>query len=82
MENVDRVITAGTRPYDMAIRIKTSGYPADKIIPCMTIEEAVEELYKTNGRKYVIANYTSIQPTRHELLKYKEKSEGNHNERN
>ena len=78
LENVDRIITAGTRPYDIAIRIKVSGYPAEKIIPCTTIEEAVNHLYETQGKKYVITNYTSVQPTRHELIKFKEKSEENH----
>lgn len=81
LENVDRIITAGTRLYDMAIRIKVSGYSAKKIIPCNTLEEAVKELYKTEGKKYVIANYTAVQPTRRELIKFKEKSEENH-ERN
>lgn len=75
LENVERIITAGTRPYDMAIRIKTSGYPEDKIYPCNSIEEAVAKLYETNIKKYVIANYTSVQDTRHALLKFKEKSE-------
>lgn len=81
LENVDRIITAGTRLYDIAIRIKISGYSAEKIIPCNTLEEAVKELYKTEGKKYVIANYTAVQPTRRELIKFKEKSEENH-ERN
>lgn len=75
IKNVDRIITAGTRPYDIAIRIKTSGFDAKRIIPCLTIEEAVKELYKTSGKKYVIANYTSVQNTRHEIIKYKENSE-------
>lgn len=81
LNGVERIITAGTRPYDIAIRIKTSGYPEEKIYPCETLQEAVEKLYETNIKKYVIANYTSVQPTRHELLKYKEKSE-EANERN
>lgn len=81
LEKVDRVITAGTRPYDVAIRLKTSNYPVERIFPCETLEEAVEELYKTQGKKYVIANYTSVQPTRRELIKYKEKSDEK-NERN
>ena len=77
LRNVGRIITAGTRPYDIAIRIKVSGYPVEKIIPCLTIEEAVEKLYETDIKKYVITNYTSVQPTRHELIKFKEKSEEN-----
>ena len=75
LEKVDRIITAGTRPYDIAIRIKVSGYPTSQIIPCLTIEEAVKKLYEIKGKKYIIANYTSIQPTRHAIIKYKEKGE-------
>lgn len=75
LENVNRVITAGTRPYDIAIRIKSSGYSEDKIYPFENITDAVEKLYETNIKKYVITNYTSVQPTRSELLRYKEKSE-------
>ncbi len=74
MQGVDRIITAGTRPFDMAIRIKTSGYPEDKIFPCATLEEAVTKLYETKGKKYAIANYTSIQDTRAELIKYNERT--------
>ena len=75
LDKVDRIITAGTRPYDIAIRIKVSGYPANQIIPCLTLEEAVEKLYETKGKKYIIANYTSVQPTRHAIIKYKEKGD-------
>lgn len=74
LKNVDRIITAGTRFLDMAIRIKNSGYPEENIIPCDSIEKAVNELYKTKGKKYAIANYTSVQDTRNEIIKYKEKS--------
>ena len=70
LENkVTRIVTAGTRPYDISIRIKTAGFDADKIIPCLTIEEAVSKLYETKTKKYVIANYTALQPTRHCILK-------------
>lgn len=72
--NVNKIVTAGTRPYDMAIRIKNSGYPEDKIFPYESLEEAVNELYKNKGKKYVIANYTAIQDTRHELIKYNERN--------
>ena len=70
LENkVTRIVTAGTRPYDIAIRIKTARFDADKIIPCLTIEEAVSKLYETKTKKYVIANYTALQPTRRCILK-------------
>lgn len=72
LENVERVITAGLRPYDIAIRLKTTGYPADKIIPCTNLKEAVNKLYETENSKYVIANYTAIQDVRREIKNYKE----------
>lgn len=75
LENVERIITAGLRPYDIAIRIKTAGYPQEKIIPCMSIKEAVSKLYETQNTKYIIANYTAIQNTRNEILQYKATSE-------
>lgn len=71
LENVERIITAGTRLYDIAIRIKTAGYPQEKIIPCTSLKEAVEKLYETQSSKYVIANYTAIQNVRKEIANYK-----------
>lgn len=67
LNNVSRVITSGKRAYDIAIRIKTSGFDSDKIEPYLDLKDAVSALYKTNVKKYVIANYTSLQPTRREL---------------
>ena len=67
LNNVTRIVTSGTRAYDIAIRIKTSGFDASKIEPYLDLHEAVESLYKTNTKKYVIANYTALQPTRKEL---------------
>ena len=68
VQNVTRIVTAGTRAYDMAIRIKTSGFDENKIEPYLDLKEAVQALYKTNTKKYVIANYTALQPTRREIL--------------
>ena len=68
---VTRIITAGTRAYDIAIRIKTSGYDYTKITPYLDLEQAVKDLYTTNVKKYVIANYTALQPTRHTILQLK-----------
>lgn len=68
LNNVKRIITAGTRAYDIAIRIKTSGINPDKIEAYLDLSEAVKNLYKTDTKKYVIANYTSLQPTRKEIL--------------
>ena len=77
LNNVSRIITSGTRAYDIAIRIKTSGFPAEKIEPYLNLEDAVNAFYKTDVKKYVIANYTSLQPTRHELKKFDEISKNN-----
>ena len=68
VQNVTRIVTAGTRAYDMAIRIKTSGFDENKIEPYLDLKEALQALYKTNTKKYVIANYTALQPTRKEIL--------------
>ena len=70
LNNVKRIITSGTRAYDIAIRIKTSGFDSSKIEPYLDLHEAVENLYKTSTKKYVIANYTSLQPTRKEILNF------------
>lgn len=69
LNNVSRIITSGTRAYDIAIRIKTSGFDSSKIEAYLNLSDAVNSLYKTNIKKYVIANYTSLQPTRNEILK-------------
>lgn len=75
-ERVTRVVTAGTRAYDIAVRIKCSGYPAEKIVVHPDLDDAVAELAKTEGRKFVIANYTAVQPTRSALKRYSEKHGG------
>lgn len=71
LNHVSRIITSGMRAYDIAIRIKTAGYPIDKIEPYLDLHQAIESFYQTNVKKYVIANYTSLQPTRNEILKLK-----------
>ena len=71
LNHVTRIVTSGTRAYDIAIRIKTAGFPIEKIEPYLDLHEAVEKFYQTDVKKYVIANYTSLQPTRNEILKLK-----------
>ncbi len=77
-ERVTRVVTSGTRAYDIAVRIKCSGYPAEKITVRPELDDAVEELAKTDDRKFVIANYTAVQPTRAALKRYIAKHGGKH----
>lgn len=69
-ERVTRVVTSGTRAYDIAVRIKCSGYNPEKIVVQPDLDKAVAELAKTEGRKFVIANYTAVQPTRNALKRY------------
>lgn len=68
LNKVKRIITSGKRAYDIAIRIKTSGFDVNKIEAYLDLKEAIESLYSTKFKKYVIANYTSLQPTRKEIL--------------
>ena len=75
VNNVSRIITSGKRAYDIAIRIKTSGYDTNKIEAYLDLEEAVKALYKTDVKKYVIANYTALQPTRRKLQELDSKKE-------
>ncbi len=69
-KNVTKIVTAGDRAYDLAIRFKIAGFDIDKIIPCENYEDAVEELYKNKNRKYIIANYTALQPLRTMAINY------------
>lgn len=73
-KDVTRVITSGRRAYDIAIRIKTSGYDASKIEVYPNLGEAVENLFSTEGEKFIIANYTSVQPTRTAVINYIDKN--------
>lgn len=68
LNNIKRIITSGKRAYDIAIRIKTAGFDVNKIEAYLDLKEAIKSLYSTNIKKYVIANYTSLQPTRKEIL--------------
>ncbi len=73
VSKVTRIVTAGKRAYDIAIRIKTSGYDKENIESYLNLDEAVKALYKNKTKKYVIANYTALQPTRTSIFKYKNK---------
>lgn len=68
MKGVKRIVTSGKRAYDIAIRIKTSGFDEKKIEAYLNLEDAVKSLYKTKTKKYVIANYTALQPTRNCII--------------
>lgn len=67
---VRKVVTSGTRAYDIAIRIKCSGYDPERIVVLPDLDKAAAEIFSTSGTKYGIANYTAIQPTRAALKRY------------
>lgn len=73
LNNVDRIITSGTRAYDIAVRIKNSGFDYKKIECYLDLASAVDSLYKTKKRKYVIFNYTAVKDTRKTIFEYKDK---------
>lgn len=73
VNNVKRIITSGKRAYDIAIRIKTSGFDDRKIEAYLNLDEAIKALYKTDLKKYIIANYTALQPTRKAVQNYNKK---------
>ena len=73
LNKVERVITSGTRAYDIAVRIKNSGYDYKKIECYPKLDEAVSNLYKTENKKYVIFNYTAVTDVRNAIFKYKDK---------
>jgi UDP-N-acetylmuramyl tripeptide synthase len=76
LNNVDRIITSGTRAFDMAVRIKNSGYDFSKIEVYPNIFDAVSHLYEHKGKKYVIFNYTATSDTRRAVLNYKGDNNG------
>jgi UDP-N-acetylmuramyl tripeptide synthase len=76
LNNVSRIVTSGTRAYDIAIRIKYSGYDPEKITVLPELDDAVREIFATEGKKFAIANYTAVQPVRAALKKF---TEGNKN---
>ncbi len=73
LNNVTRIVTSGQRAYDIAIRIKTAGYDSNKIEPYLNLKDAVKSLYQTDTKKYIIANYTALQPTRTEIFNIQNK---------
>ena len=68
------------RADDIAVRIKCAGYDPAKIVVRPDLDKAVAELASTEGRKFVIANYTAVQPTRSALKRYIAKHGGKSND--
>ena len=65
--NISRIIISGLRPYDLAVMLKTVGFDKNKISCFENIEDAVKSLYETTTKKYILANYSALDPTRKAL---------------
>jgi UDP-N-acetylmuramyl tripeptide synthase len=66
-ENVNKIICAGTRCYDIATRIKYLGYDMEQISVQKDLSAAVDELASGCEATYVLASYTGLQAVRKEL---------------
>lgn len=69
MDSFERIICSGTRAYDLAIAIKCSGYNKNKIVVEHDVDLAIENLLKTNNKKYIISNYSPLPRTKNVLTK-------------
>lgn len=58
-----RVVVAGTRAGDMAVRLKYAGVPVEKIVPVDTIEHAIDHGLSgipEDGTLYALPTYTAL----------------------
>ncbi len=62
-----RIICSGTRCYEMALRLKYGGYKGDLVV-IESLSEACNEFKALNNKKYALATYTALQPTRKNLI--------------
>ncbi len=62
------IICSGARCYEMALRLKYSGYE-EHVVVIENLEEACSEFAKKTNVKYAVATYTALMPTRKLLVK-------------
>lgn len=68
--DVRRCILAGTRRYDMYLRLKYADYETDNITVCATTEQALRKMLSgISSLYYVLVNYTAMYPAYVELSK-------------
>ncbi|MGX8851494.1 MurT ligase domain-containing protein [Amedibacillus sp. YH-ame10] len=66
-QRTKHIIVSGTRCYDMALRLKYSGYE-ETIELHESLQDAVTSLLNANGTMYAIATYTALQPVRNLIV--------------
>ena len=81
---VNQIITKNESCYSLVIavakrarQISEELYEKGETLEEKPVKTAVEELASTESRKFVIANYTAVQPTRAALKRYIAKHGGN-----
>ena len=67
-KNTKKIVTAGTRGTDMALRLYYGGYQG-VLETKETIEEALQEIGNDHDKLYVIATYTALLPSRNAIKK-------------
>lgn len=65
--NSKRIICSGKRAYDMAIRLKYTGYDLQNMIIEDDLATAYKQLENMDTRMYVLATYTALLPVRNIL---------------
>lgn len=63
-----RIVTTGTRGFDMALRLYYGGYQG-VLEEKETIEQALDEVFRDPDDIYVIATYTALLPARNAIVK-------------
>lgn len=66
---IEKVVCAGTRAEDMALRVKYAGVPKENIVVINELEKAVDELLKSKTKAYCLPTYTGLDPMRKYLEK-------------
>ena len=74
IEGFERIICSGSRAYDMAITIKCNNYEPKKIVVEHDINKAINKLFETKNKKYIISNYSPLTKTK-EILEHLEKGD-------
>ena len=66
-EHTKRIMCAGMRGYDMALRLKYEGY---KNVEVVDVEEAIVRMKEASEEAYVLANYTALQNARNIIRRH------------
>ena len=59
--NINKIMISGIRLYDMAIRLKVAGFPADSFLLCSDDEALLHQIKACDGEiVYILATYTAM----------------------